>query len=65
MPIKGLLYIAVGFVVLFAMDSVNINSIFKKNRVIQARLFWFLIFMSLTYLVTNFIYDLFQAVVIR
>ena len=40
MNVKILLYIAVGFVVIFAMDSLNINGIFKKNRVIQERDFW-------------------------
>lgn len=65
MNVKILLYIAVGFVVIFAMDSLNINGIFKKNRVIQARVLYFMIFMSLTYLVTNFIYDLFLSIVTR
>ena len=65
MNVKILLYIAVGFVVIFAMDSLNINGIFKKNRVIQARILYFMIFMSLTYLVTNFIYDLFLSIVTR
>ena len=65
MNTKILLYIAVGFVVIFAMDSLNINGIFKKNRVIQARVLYFMIFMSLTYLVTNFIYDLFLSIVTR
>ena len=65
MNVKTLLYIFIGFVVLFAMDSLNINGIFKKNRVIQARVLYFMIFMSLTYLVTNFIYDLFISIVTR
>jgi uncharacterized membrane protein YwzB len=65
MNVKILLYIFIGFVVLFAMDSLNINGIFKKNRVIQARVLYFMIFMSLTYLVTNFIYDLFISIVTR
>jgi uncharacterized membrane protein YwzB len=65
MNVKILLYIFIGFVVLFAMDSLNTNGIFKKNRVIQARVLYFMIFMSLTYLVTNFIYDLFISIVTR
>ncbi len=62
---KILLYFIIGFVVIYAMDSLNINGIFKKGRVIQARILYFMIFMSLTYLVTNFIYDLFICVVTR
>lgn len=57
MPIKFLLYAAVTPFVILALDSVNINQIFKKNKVFGARLFLFLIAISLIYLVTNFIYD--------
>ena len=56
---KFFLYILVGFITIFAMDSLNINSLFKKNKVIQARIIYFMIFLSLTYLTTNCIYDLF------
>ena len=55
---KFFLYVAVTILVIWAMDSVNINQIFKKNRVIQARVFYFLLGISLIYLVTNFIMDL-------
>ena len=37
-----LLYAFVTVVVIWAMDSVNINQIFKKNHVVQARVFYFL-----------------------
>jgi len=56
---KFFLYLLMGFIVIFAMDSLNINNLFKKNRVFQARIMYFLIFMCLTYLTTNFIYDIF------
>lgn len=56
---KFFLYILVGFITIFAMDSLNINNLFKKNKVIQARIIYFMIFLSLTYLTTNCIYDLF------
>lgn len=56
---KLFLYLLMGIIVIYAMDSLNINSLFKKGRVIQARIMYFMIFMSLTYLTTNFIYDLF------
>lgn len=56
---KFLLYVFVTIIVIWAMDSVNINQIFKKNRVVQARIFYFLLGLSLVYLITNFIMDLF------
>ncbi len=61
MKVKFILYLIVGILVIWSMDSLNINQIFKKNRVIQARLFYFFISISLIYLVTNFIYDLYLS----
>ena len=58
---KFFLYIPVTMLVIWAMDAVNINQIFKKNRVVQARIFYFLLGISLIYLVTNFIMDLFTS----
>ena len=59
---KFFLYIAVTFLVIWAMDAVNINQIFKKNRIFQARVFYFLLGISLIYLVTNFLMDLFTSI---
>ena len=56
---KFFLYIVVTILVIWAMDSLNINGIFKKNKIIQARLLYFFIGISLIYLVTNFLMDLF------
>ena len=58
MNVKFFLYIVVTVFVILSLDSININQIFKKNNVFQARLF-FLLFLALAliYLVTNFIYD--------
>ena len=58
---KFIVYIIVSILVIYAMDSVNINQIFKKNRVFQATLFYFLLGVSLIYLVTNFIMDLYVS----
>ena len=58
---KLLLYIFVTIIVIWSMDSVNINKIFKKNKIYHARLFYFLLGISMIYLVTNFIMDLFTA----
>ena len=63
MNAKILVYLAVGFAVLVAMDSINLNGIFKKNKIFQARMLFFMIFMSLTYLVTNFLWDLFTTLI--
>lgn len=61
MSIKFYIYILVTILVIWAMDSVNINQIFKKNKIVQARVFYFLLGISLIYLVTNFIIDLFTS----
>ena len=58
---KFYLYIAVTMLVIWAMDSVNINQIFKKGKILQARVFYFLLGVSLIYLVTNFIMYLFTS----
>lgn len=59
MDAKFFVYLLVTPIVIWAMDSVNINQIFKKNKVNQARVFYFLLGLSLIYLITNFIYDFF------
>lgn len=59
---KFFLYIAVTFLVVWSMDSVNINQIFKKNKIVEARVFYFLLGISLIYLVTNFLMDLFTSI---
>ena len=61
MSVKAFLYILVGIVVIWSLDSININQIFKKNRVVQARIFYFLLAISLIQLVTTFIYDFYLA----
>ncbi len=61
MSVKVILYVIVAIVTLFAMDSLNINGIFKQGRVLQARIFFMLLLLSITYLVTNFIWDFFLA----
>lgn len=58
---KLLVYIVVTILVIWSMDAVNINQILKKNHIVQARVFYFLLGISLIYLVTNFIMDLFLS----
>ena len=57
--VKLILYIFVIPLVVFSMDSVNINGIFKKGQsnYYQARIFYMLIVMCVSYLVVNFVND--------
>lgn len=54
---KLILYVLVIPFVVWGCDSININVIFKKNRYYQARMFYMVLIFSLSYLVTNFLYD--------
>ena len=48
---KLILYLFVIPFVVFSLDSVNFSSIFKKNKVLQAKIFYILVMFSLSYLV--------------
>ena len=61
MSAKYFIYILVAILVVWSFDSLNINSFFKTNRVLQARVMYFLLALSIIYLVTNFIWDFFNA----
>ncbi len=62
MSIKVILYVLVTALVIWAMDGININRIFKQNRVYQATIFYVLLVIALSYLVVNFLYDFFVYV---
>lgn len=53
-------YIFVTLLVLWAMDSLNINGIFKKNRKYQAQVMYFIIAICVIYLVTSFLFSLLE-----
>ena len=60
---KFILYFVVTIFVIWTMDTINVNQIFKKNcNPVQAKLFYFFVGLSMIYLVTNFIYDLITCV---
>ena len=59
MKLKALLYLIALPLSFIALDSININSIFKKNKVYQARLLYLFLIFGLSYLVVNFLYDFF------
>lgn len=56
---KIILYILVLPIVVFSMDSINFNAIFKKNKdnYYRARVMYMLVIISISYLVVNFIND--------
>lgn len=63
MTIKFLLYFGVTMLVIWAMQSININQLFKKNcNPLQAKIFYFLLGLSMIYLITNFILDVVSSV---
>ena len=57
--LKGILYLAMIPISIWALDSINISGIFKKNRYYQSRVFYLLISIGISYLVVNFFYDFF------
>ena len=60
--IKIGLYVLIMPIVIWSFDSININNIFKKNRVYQARVFYIICIFLISYLVVNFVYDLFGVI---
>ena len=61
MTIKTVLHLIVFPFSLLALDSINIQNVFKKNRYYQARILFVFLAMSLSYLVVNFFYDFFMT----
>ena len=57
--IKAVLYIVFLPFIIWSMEGLNINKLFKQSRVVQARIIYLLIAMSITYLTVNFLYDFF------
>lgn len=55
--VKFALYILSAIIVIWSLDGVNLNFIFKKNKIYQARVFYLIIAFVLIYLLTNFLYD--------
>ena len=55
--VKFALYILSAIIVIFSLDAVNINVIFKKNKVLQARVFYLVLVFIFTYLLGSFLYD--------
>lgn len=55
--IKAALYIVILIITIWALESIDITGMFKKNRYYETRVLYLIVSMSLSYLVVNFIYD--------
>ena len=57
--VKFILYLLIIPIIVWSMDSVNINAMFKKGQsnYYQARVMYMIIVASLSYLVVNFVND--------
>ena len=60
MTVKTLLYIVMIPLSVWALDSINIKNVFKKNRIYQARLLYLFLSLGLSYLVVNCLFDFFM-----
>lgn len=63
MSVKYFLYLIITIITIWSLDSININAIFKKNKILQARVFYFFLALALIYLVTNCLYDLYESAI--
>jgi len=61
MTIKALLYFLIVPFSLIALDSLNIQNVFKKNRYFQSRVLFVFLALALSYLVVNFFFDFYQS----
>ena len=61
MALKGLIYIVTVIITIWALESLNISGIFKKNRYYSSRVLYLIVAMALSYLVVNFFYDIFES----
>ena len=57
MNYKVVLYIIFTFLSAYSIAGINFNGLFKKNKVIEARILVIFLSIALGYLVTNFVID--------
>lgn len=62
MSVKLFIYIFSSVIVIWSIESINIAGIFKKNRVYQARVFYFLLALCMIELLTNLIYNVYELI---
>lgn len=58
--LKGILYVVIVLITIWALNSIKIDNLFKKNTYYQARVLYLIVSLSLSYLVVNFLYDFFE-----
>lgn len=61
MNVKTILYLCFVPIVLWSLESLNLDRFFKKGRVYQIRLFYLILCLGLSYLLVNFFYDFFLS----
>lgn len=61
MSVKLILYCFVLPITIWAIESFDLNRFFKKGRIFQAQLLYFILSLGLSYLVVNFCYDVFLS----
>ena len=54
---KFLIYLIMLVIVIWSMEGLNINKKKKKNHIYQARIFYILIVLSITYMSSSFIIE--------
>lgn len=54
---KVVLYILIIPMVIWALDCLRLDMLFKKNRVMQIKLFYIFLSLAVSYLVVNCLYD--------
>lgn len=55
--IKPIIYVLSFLTTVWAMEGLDLNRFFKQTRVYQARIIYMMLALSISYLVTNFLYD--------
>lgn len=59
--IRTILYCVCVPLSIWALDSINVTNVFKKNRYYQSRLLYLMLSLGLSYLVVNFFMDFFTS----
>ena len=57
--IKALLYVLIFPFIIWAMEGLDLNKIFKQSKIYQARIIYLVFAICMSYLIVNFFYDFF------
>lgn len=60
MNVKLILYLIIIPFTIWCISSLKIETLFKKNSINQIKIFYLFFSLSLSYLFTNFIFDIYQ-----